>query len=61
MAITTGLIGIGNMGLAMALRLRDLGRSVGVRDVDADQSPMRCAMAPMRTQRRPHSARTAHR
>jgi len=29
-----GLVGIGNMGLAMALRLRDSGHAVGVRDVD---------------------------
>ena len=28
------MIGVGNMGLAMALRLRDLGRDVLVRDVD---------------------------
>ncbi|HEX7438574.1 MAG TPA: NAD(P)-dependent oxidoreductase, partial [Caldimonas sp.] len=37
MATTTGIIGIGNMGLAMALRLRDLGRAVGVRDIDAER------------------------
>ena len=30
-----GVIGIGNMGLGMALRLRDAGREVAVRDVDA--------------------------
>lgn len=29
-----GVVGIGNMGLAMALRLRDSGHVVGVRDVD---------------------------
>ena len=29
-----GVIGIGNMGLAMALRLRELGCAVGVRDID---------------------------
>jgi 3-hydroxyisobutyrate dehydrogenase len=29
-----GFVGIGNMGLAMALRLRDSGHAVGVRDVD---------------------------
>ncbi len=37
MATTIGIIGIGNMGLAMALRLRDLGRAVGVRDIDAER------------------------
>ena len=30
-----GIVGVGNMGLAMALRLRDLGRDVHVRDIDA--------------------------
>src|SRR5678815_644318 len=30
----TGFIGIGNMGLAMALRLRELGWPVRVRDLD---------------------------
>jgi 3-hydroxyisobutyrate dehydrogenase len=30
-----GVVGIGNMGLAMPLRLRDVGRAVGVRDIDA--------------------------
>jgi 3-hydroxyisobutyrate dehydrogenase len=30
-----GIVGIGNMGLGMALRLRDLGYPVGVRDLDA--------------------------
>ena len=30
-----GIIGIGNMGLAMALRLRELGWPVRVRDLDA--------------------------
>lgn len=29
-----GVIGIGNMGLAMALRLRDSGHAVAVRDID---------------------------
>jgi putative dehydrogenase len=29
------IVGIGNMGLGMALRLRDLGYPVGVRDLDA--------------------------
>ena len=37
----TGFVGIGNMGLAMALRLRDLGHAVRVRDVD----PAREALA----------------
>jgi L-threonate 2-dehydrogenase len=32
---TVGLIGIGSMGLAMALRLRDHGHPVVVRDIDA--------------------------
>lgn len=32
-----GFIGIGNMGLAMALRLRDAGRAVQVCDIDADR------------------------
>jgi len=30
-----GIVGIGNMGLGMALRLLDLGHAVGVRDIDA--------------------------
>ena len=30
-----GIIGIGNMGLGMALRLLDLGYTVHVRDIDA--------------------------
>jgi 3-hydroxyisobutyrate dehydrogenase len=33
-AHTVGFIGIGNMGLAMALRLRVVGFAVGVRDID---------------------------
>ena len=33
-AHSIGFIGIGNMGLAMALRLRDLGFAVAVRDID---------------------------
>ena len=41
MTTTTGIIGIGNMGLAMALRLRDRGRAVRVRDID----PAREALA----------------
>jgi len=36
-----GLIGVGNMGLAMALRLRELGAEVHVRDID----PAREALA----------------
>lgn len=35
------MIGIGNMGLGMALRLRDAGQAVHVRDID----PARCAQA----------------
>ena len=31
---SVGIVGVGNMGLAMALRLRDLGREVHVRDID---------------------------
>jgi len=30
-----GIVGIGNMGLGMALRLLDLGHAVGVHDIDA--------------------------
>jgi 3-hydroxyisobutyrate dehydrogenase len=33
--MTVGFVGIGNMGLAMALRLRDAGHAVQVRDTDA--------------------------
>lgn len=33
MAEAVGIVGVGNMGGAMALRLRDLGVAVGVRDV----------------------------
>jgi len=33
-AQAVGVVGVGNMGLAMALRLRDLGREVHVRDID---------------------------
>ena len=29
-----GVIGIGNMGLAMALRLRACGHAIAVRDID---------------------------
>ena len=36
-----GIIGVGNMGLAMALRLRELGAAVHVRDID----PAREALA----------------
>lgn len=36
-----GVVGIGNMGLAMALRLRDAGHDVAVRDID----PARLALA----------------
>ncbi len=35
--MTIGFVGIGNMGLAMALRLRDAGHAVQVRDIDADR------------------------
>ena len=40
-AQAVGVVGVGNMGLAMALRLRDLGREVHVRDID----PAREALA----------------
>jgi putative dehydrogenase len=33
--LRVGLVGVGNMGLAMALRLRDRGFTVAVRDLDA--------------------------
>jgi len=36
----TGVIGVGNMGLAMAARLREHGRAVFVRDVRADREAM---------------------
>ena len=37
---STGVIGVGNMGLAMALRLRERGRQVLVRDVRRDREAM---------------------
>ncbi len=37
---SVGIVGIGNMGLGMALRLRDLGYPVGVRDTDAAREHM---------------------
>jgi len=37
---SVGIVGIGNMGLGMALRLRDLGYPVGVRDLDAAREHM---------------------
>ena len=37
---STGVIGVGNMGLAMAGRLREHGRSVFVRDIRADREAM---------------------
>ncbi len=40
-APAVGIVGIGNMGLAMALRLRDAGRAVCVRDIN----PAREALA----------------
>jgi len=36
----TGIIGVGNMGLAMAGRLRELGRPVFVRDIRPDREAM---------------------
>ena len=41
-----GIVGIGNMGLGMALRLLDLGYPVRVRDIDAAREHWR----------RPHGA-----
>src|SRR6185295_18454402 len=38
---SVGVVGVGNMGLAMALRLRELGAEVHVRDID----PAREALA----------------
>lgn len=35
-----GIVGIGNMGLGMALRLRDRGYAVGVRDIDPAREQM---------------------
>ena len=43
MTATTGIIGIGNMGLAIALRLLELGRTVRVRDIDADREAIAAA------------------
>jgi len=37
---SAGVVGIGNMGLAMAQRLRDRGHAVAVRDVRADQEAL---------------------
>src|SRR6188768_4220614 len=37
---SAGVVGIGNMGLAMAQRLRDRGHAVSVRDVRADQEAL---------------------
>jgi 3-hydroxyisobutyrate dehydrogenase-like beta-hydroxyacid dehydrogenase len=34
-ALRVGIVGIGNMGFAMAARLRELDWTVAVRDVDA--------------------------
>jgi len=38
-----GIIGIGNMGLGMALRLRDAGQPVRVHDIDATRPPLALA------------------
>ena len=35
-----GVVGIGQMGLAMALRLRDGGHAVGVRDIDGEREQL---------------------
>jgi 3-hydroxyisobutyrate dehydrogenase len=43
MTATTGIIGIGNMGLAIALRLLELGRAVRVRDIDAAREAIAAA------------------
>jgi 3-hydroxyisobutyrate dehydrogenase len=39
----TGIVGIGNMGLAMALRLRDRGAEVVVHDIDPSRGPLAAA------------------
>ncbi len=38
--IAVGMVGVGNMGLAVALRLRELGHRVQVRDIDARREAM---------------------
>ena len=43
MTTTTGIIGIGNMGMAIALRLLELGRAVRVRDIAADRETIAAA------------------
>ncbi len=46
-SVSVGVVGVGNMGLAMALRLRELGHRVQVRDIDARREAMAegCAVA----------------
>lgn len=62
MLAITGLIGIGNRGLAMALRLRDRARDVRVLDIDAARVALavaqgaRAAAAVTRASRRAASA-----
>lgn len=41
-----GLVGVGNMGLAMALRLREAGYPVVLRDVQPPREAMGCAALP---------------
>jgi 3-hydroxyisobutyrate dehydrogenase-like beta-hydroxyacid dehydrogenase len=43
MGAPIGFVGIGNMGLAMALRLRELGHAVRVRDVDPGREDLAVA------------------
>ena len=38
-----GIVGVGNMGLGIALRLRDCGHDVVVRDLDARREQMAAA------------------
>jgi 3-hydroxyisobutyrate dehydrogenase len=48
--VRIGIVGIGNMGLAIALRLSELGHDVRVRDVDPSREALaragRCVVAP---------------
>jgi len=41
--LSAGIVGVGNMGLAMALRLRELGREVHVRDIDPGREALAVA------------------
>ena len=59
MAGSVGFIGVGNMGGAMALRLLELGWSVGVRDVDAAREA-ECVRAGARAFATPAALAAAH-